>query len=318
VAVREFDWRTCWTKRPDIWHCHWPEYYIGQRSKRRAIAGSVAVLAYATYCRLLGTRIVWTAHNLQPHDGLTRARAVRLFYRLWCGLPNGLVFLSEASRSEALTRYPSLRKAPAVVSPHGPYECSGRANRAAGDSVLFVGQVRPYKGVRDLIPIAAAGIPVTVAGACIDSELRRHLEAEAEAVGGRLRLLLHHQTEEQLEELLHTHRLVVLPYARVHNSGTLILALSHGRPVLAVNHPTLHELRDAIPSGVQLYGDGDLPQAVRKLFASPPWGSQNEIEAELQQYCAWDKVARSHNVLYSLVIRSATRRQASEWGSPVA
>ena len=214
----------------------------------------------------------------------------------------GVIFLSETSRTEALALYPRLRRAKSVVAPHGPYDCRQSTPQPVPNSLLFLGAVRPYKGVRTLVPLARMGIPVTIAGACADSTLRRDLEQAALEVGGVLTLRLSHQSEAEVEQLLHSHSLVVLPYARVHNSGSLLLALSHGRPAAAVEHHTLREVADAVPSGVRLYPAEDFVGHIMHLL-NEGVPSAEAIRSELDRYCDWKGISAIHMSLYREVLR---------------
>jgi beta-1,4-mannosyltransferase len=55
-------------RRPDVLHVHWPDTTLGHPSRFRAWALTLRTLAAILAHRLVGTRIVWTAHNSIPHD----------------------------------------------------------------------------------------------------------------------------------------------------------------------------------------------------------------------------------------------------------
>jgi hypothetical protein len=69
VSVTEFSLRTdLESKNADIWHIHWPESEANRPNILLAIIGSMRVLMAILLCRLYGVKIVWTVHNIEPHE----------------------------------------------------------------------------------------------------------------------------------------------------------------------------------------------------------------------------------------------------------
>ena len=125
---------------------------------------------------------------------------------------------------------------------------------------LFFGRVQDYKGVADLLAAFAAlpaqlAVQLTVAGPCPDRQLQAELRALAGAARHRVRLLLDRVPDGEVTALLAGADVVVLPFRQVTTSGSAILALCHGRPLILPDRPGLAGL----PGPAVLRYDGSIP-----------------------------------------------------------
>lgn len=66
-TVDEFTLMRAFSGKYDIFHIHWPEYYVGNPNLFKSLFGSLGILLAMNWCRLRGAKIVWTAHNLRSH-----------------------------------------------------------------------------------------------------------------------------------------------------------------------------------------------------------------------------------------------------------
>jgi hypothetical protein len=78
----------------DQFHLHWPEWFLGPDVGRHREA--VARLGHA------GVRIIWTQHNLVPHDKDPRLPEI---YAVWAAAAEGVVHHSEYGRRRVEARY---------------------------------------------------------------------------------------------------------------------------------------------------------------------------------------------------------------------
>jgi glycosyltransferase involved in cell wall biosynthesis len=232
-----------------ILHVHWLYRF------RFPGAGRVALLRHAGYlwlrvvlssARACGMRVVWTAHNVLPHqpifpdDLAARLRLIRS--------ADLVIGHSEAAREEIEERLERPR-ASAVIPIGPPPVKRRRCARASGTplELLFFGVILPYKGVEELLEAfgriaddVACGL--TIAGRCEDSALRRSIERSAEPLGDRVRLHLAHVPDAELPGLLGAHDVLVLPFRQVTTSSSAMLGLSTGMPVLVPDLPAFREL----------------------------------------------------------------------------
>ena len=234
-------------------HLHWVYnfgLYGGDRYRLLRRVGQSWFALWLWVLRLLGLRLVWTAHNVLPLQPVfaddLRARR-RLVSKCDAVIAHSRATIEELA---ALSMVPRL----CVVIPHGPFMPVGlpQAPNASNDSgrrrLLFFGNIHEYKGVDDLL-VAFAALPpdvnatLTVAGRC-DEALRPLLAELAEYSPGRVELRLERLPDEDLTQLLAEAHVAVLPFRRSTTSGSAILALSHGRPIVVPDLPGLAELPD--------------------------------------------------------------------------
>lgn len=118
-----------------------------------------------------------------------------------------------------------------------------------GDPVmLFFGRLRGYKGVDDLLSafaLTAIDGTLIVAGAPEGSETEERIRRTA-AADERVRLLLDFIDAERVPTLFAAADVVVLPFRDVTHSGSVMLALSLGRPVLVPDTPVMRELQEVV------------------------------------------------------------------------
>ena len=101
---------------------------------------------------------------------------------------------------------------------------------------LTLGQIRPYKGIDELIT-AFRGVP----GAHLRLIVAGHPHNDAYAASlaslagddARIRLQLHYVPDEDIQYYLRAADFCVLPYRRGTTSGAAILCFSFGKPVIA-------------------------------------------------------------------------------------
>lgn len=247
VEVEVLTLRRLVTERFDIVHLHWPEWQLRATPYARMALRATAFLFALWWARRRGARLVWTVHNVEPHEA-TPPRASVAYFAVLTRLVDGVISPSAAGVDALRVSFHALRGLPTAVIPIGHLvgEYPGTATRAEArehlgldpDSMvaLFFGLIRPYKGV-EALATTFAGTDATdsvlvIAGEPTDESTAAVLRATAEA-DPRVRLRLGRVPDEEVAGLLDASDLVVLPYARSTNSFVALLALSHARPLLA-------------------------------------------------------------------------------------
>jgi glycosyltransferase involved in cell wall biosynthesis len=240
-----------------VLHVHWVFGFALPGSRRapflRRVAQAWFELVLAT-ARGLGTQVVWTAHNVLPHD--------RVFHddvaaRRALVDASALVIAHSDSALAGLRDLVGAAPRRGVVIPHGPpaeapaVEILRPPGSGEGPRTLaFVGKILDYKGVEDLIAAAARLGPsfearIVVAGDCPDAALRARLRSAADRLGGRVQLRLGWLPGSELADLLASADAIALPFRRVTTSGSALLAMAYGRPVVLPDLPAFEELPDA-------------------------------------------------------------------------
>ena len=271
-----------------VLHIHW---LFGFSLPLRRVAAVWFRVVLAT-ARLIGLRIVWTAHNVLPHapifhDDLAARRAL-------VNAADLVIAHSPAARDEVAETIGPPRAS--AVIPHGPFEVERAPQERPVDAplaLLFFGSVEPYKGVEDLLAALPDDVPLrlTVAGKCSDSELRARLIQLAKQHGERVSLRLERIPDDEVPELLGAHDVLVLPFRRVTTSGSALLGVGAGMPVVVPDEEVFSDLP------VIRYGKGvdALGNCLREL-AQRDRESLEELGSEAREWGAgnsWDDIAAS-------------------------
>lgn len=249
--------------RADAVHIHWPEAVLNVRSPIGAIYRATRLFTLVRIMQVRGASVVWTVHNLRPHDG-THPRLGRIFLNRWTRMIDAAIFNSEASRREAVALWPHLEDLPHLISSlpsyrglHDPTKSRAETRMALNlgpneDLLLFVGTVRRYKKVESLI--AAYGearahdseLRLLIAGAAQDEEYRRQLRDLADSTPGTS-LQDEFLRPEDVGNLLGACDLLVLPLEDALNSSSVVLGMSYDTPVLAPRTTSNEELLERYP-----------------------------------------------------------------------
>jgi beta-1,4-mannosyltransferase len=251
--------------RCDILHIHWPEqvFWAGG-SRLRTAARAAATLLALRRLSANGTRIVWTVHNLSPHDLQNAQKLLWSFYQPeLVRMVDGFMTLSPSTLDTVRERIPNLagKMSDYAWHPAYPDTVRGPAVRARvredlgipqnADVVGFLGQVRPYKGVDDLIRVFREtpdpNLFLLIAGKP-SAEYGREIAAMA-AGDDRIKLRLKFLDSGEFCDFTAATDLIVAPYRDYLHSGTLIHAASSARPVLTPTTPFSSDLADEIGGG---------------------------------------------------------------------
>jgi beta-1,4-mannosyltransferase len=261
--------------RPRVVHLHWTHQFLGGADVTPGPIRRVRFLGQLRILRWMGVRLVWTIHNLGSHEGAGSHQELAVHRRLF-ELCDDVICHCEAAAESAVKAYglgPALRRRLHVI-PHGSYVAAypntlsrSQARLRLGfppDArvFLFFGAIRAYKGVDELLgafrTLDQADVRLLVAGAP-----RRPGDAvrvrDAAAIDDRVTLRLEYIPGDEIEVLLNAADVVVLPFRDILTSGSMILAMSFGRAIIA---PRMGCLPDTLPPGGGVLYDADDPDAL--------------------------------------------------------
>jgi glycosyltransferase involved in cell wall biosynthesis len=260
---------------PDVVHFQFVHPYIvaGERpdSVWRAVIKGTLFIAQVAFLRLLGSRIIYTVHDLNNHE--RRVSGVeRFFTLLFTRLTHVLVTHGRAAAEAVIERY-HLQRAPEKVAvtfhpvfsdayPDVLSREQARRSLGIGDDVLMllsIGQLRAYKGLPDVMREFRAlqheqPSELWIAGEAVDASLAEELRIAAN-MAPDVHLLPTFQSPEAVEQLCKACDVVVLPYRAILTSGAAILAMGFGRPCVAPRLGCLVDVLDA--DGAFLYDPAD-------------------------------------------------------------
>jgi glycosyltransferase involved in cell wall biosynthesis len=275
AQVEDFTFLRALVRRFDVVHLHWPETHLRSSSWWRALGKHARLLALVLWLRARRTKVVWTLHNLEPHERDHRLSRF-LFARWFPRACTHVIALTPTGLQLARARYPALRDKAAAVVPRGHYRDVYRAPPAAAEArarlglagdpftMLFFGTIRPYKNVPALITafraLPSADAQLVVAGQPMMGEQPARL-VELAGADPRIRLCLRWIPDDEVPAFFGAADLVVLPFADVLNSASVLLALSLDRPVLAPRIGALPDIQRVVGSEWLLLYEGPLTAA---------------------------------------------------------
>jgi beta-1,4-mannosyltransferase len=249
VDVRFFSMRRALLSRYDVFHVHWPEYLFRHRHPLGALAKQLCGALLLLKLAVTRTAVVRTLHNLSPHED--KGWRERTLLKWLDALTTRWIRLN--------TTTPLQGPATDTVL-HGHYRdwyASKPKSEMVRGRLLHFGLIRPYKGVETLVEvmpkIQSEGVSLRIVGSPA-SDAMRQLVLEAGERDPRISSLLQYVDDDTLAQEVSAAELIVLPYRQMHNSGTLLLALSLGRPVLAPWNGANQAIADEVGADwVQLY-----------------------------------------------------------------
>lgn len=289
----------------DIWHLHWPEQVLG--SSDWLSLKFIKFWAKLKIARARKIKIVWTVHNLGPHER-RHPWLERMYWRIFLPNLDGIICMTESGREQLHSEHPLTGKLPVFIIPHGHYRGvypdevgKDGARQALGIGqdeavIAFVGQIRGYKGVPHLIRcFNSAALPASrllIAGESREEDLVREIN-DAVASHRNVTLCLEFVDANKLQLYLRAADLIALPYNDILNSGSAVLALSFDRPILVPNRGAMGELYEVMgPQWVRLY-DGELtPQALRDAVIWFREKQADGIRTAPLEALGWDHIAR--------------------------
>jgi glycosyltransferase involved in cell wall biosynthesis len=250
-----------------IVHLHWTNPIVQQHSDpSRARASLRRTLAALHRYRERGGRLVWTVHNVLPHDHRHHVLELELCQQL--AREADVVHVLSASTLRAVEAYYPLHDATIITEGHASFlghypDTVSRADARAAlgldsddEVIVSVGGVRPYRGLERLAEavshlqrmrprarLAVAGRP----GRGTDVVA---LERALDAVPGTVRRL-DFVPDDELQNWMRAADVAAMPYERILNSSSFPLAQTFGLPVVAPDLGVFHDHRTA--SYLQVY-----------------------------------------------------------------
>ena len=258
-----------------ILHFHWPQaFWRNERGPRplRYVLSYPKLALFAlrlAAAKRMGYRVVWTVHQVYPHERVG-GPLDRLGARVLARAADLLLVHDRGTADTVAAELPGQAGKVAIV-PHGPYtgvyptgrdRATVRRELGLGDDTfafLCFGDLRTYKGVAfALEAFEAADAPraaLVVTGGIGDGAQAKAVHAAA-ASDPRILDRLGFVPDARVAELFSACDAALLSRNDGGTSGSLILALSLGLPVVAARRPAYEELLNDEAAG-WLFEPGD-------------------------------------------------------------
>ncbi|PYR17440.1 MAG: hypothetical protein DMF94_23690 [Acidobacteria bacterium] len=278
------------------------------------------------YYRLLGKRVVLTAHNVNgaardDKDGWANRLSLRIQYRL-C---DHVFVHTDAMKRELVAAFGAREQRVTVIPfgindtmPHSELKPAAARQRLGmavnGRAVLFFGQIAPYKGLEYLIAAVAVlaktgeDVRLIVAGRVKRGSegywgsIRRSITdlGIEDLVVQKIRFI----PDDEVETYFKAADAVVIPYVDIFQSGVPFLAFSFGLPVIATD---VGSLREDVTSETGLLckpkDPADLARVIAAFYRSAlhrePDRAQERIRGLAAERHSWETVVDRTRAVYA-------------------
>lgn len=310
-------WLTRNLRAGDWLHLHWPSFsYHVSGSSLNLLLNFARFAALLLLAHAKGAHLVWTAHNLLPHDRCRIPIFDILGRHLVITLARLILVHGPGPAAALQERFPGVH-GKLVEIPHGHwigYYPAGMTRTEARYILslpldkpvfLFIGLCKPYKNLHELVSTfrrSDLDAVLLVAGKFSDTAYRNRI---VELAGGdpRIRIREGFIPDAQMQHYLKACDVVVVPYREILTSGTAMLALSFGRPLVSVDFGFL---RDVVTEQVGILFGHDDPDGLASALARA-------------QEIRFDEVAiMEHAQQFSFSRAAATFAASLRAGRPVA
>ncbi len=295
----------------DVLHLNWPHTMYQASDLESLVSRCAALIDHLSRARSLGYKIVWTVHNLYPHE--TANHEMEHLMRLAIThLANALIV--HCQRARALVEKHFFRTDEVFVIPHGhfidPYPNTltrSQARQRLGldpdcFAYLFFGNIRPYKGVEHLLETFAR-LPdpdaVLLLVGKVNNEYNAALVERAAQADPRVAIFTSDFFQnEELQLYFNAADVVVLPFVDVLTSGSTITAMSFKRPVIV---PPIGCLSELVDEHMGILYDPHQPDALHRAMCEV---RQRDLKAcgaaayHRAESLSWDGIARQTLEVY--------------------
>jgi glycosyltransferase involved in cell wall biosynthesis len=308
------------TARPRIFHILW--------NNKFEFVDRILLMAYY---RLLGRRIVLTAHNvnIRKRDNCD-SWFNRLSLRTQYYLADHIFVHAERMKRELLSDF-GIQERKVSVIPFGINNTVPNSSMTTIDAkrmlgvrgsdkvMLCFGQIAPYKGLEYLISAFTelakrdGNYRLIIAGKPKWNEIYWSQIVQLmidRGVRERVIERIEHVPDEETELYFKAADVLVLPYTRIFQSGVIFLAYAFGLPVIAAD---VGSLKEEIIEGrtgfvFKPQDPSDLAKVITNYFESELFRDLETQRLEIKEYAnerySWNKVAAITAAVYSNLLSS--------------
>lgn len=244
--------RTAIVDKPDYIHFDWETSYYYRKSLWMTILSipvfmlQVLIVKYIFKCKL-----VWTPHNIVPHDA--KDLKIHKFCRCFFASQMNWIRLFSSMSIEKASKEFKVNKDKFVVCPEGSYvdyysnfvskkESRNKLGIKEDDFVfLYLGMIKPYKGIEKLIKafiqLNLNNSKLIIAGKVFNEKYFETIFTTQPNIEFHNKFI----ENEELQYYYNASNVVVLPFNKIENSGSIILAMGFDKVVIAPKIGILEE-----------------------------------------------------------------------------
>ncbi|WP_199344869.1 MULTISPECIES: glycosyltransferase [Nostoc] len=297
--------------KADIVHLHWLHpFFIHSTNIVVNLLKLLIVIFELVVLKMIGIKIIWTVHNLKNHENINLTLD-RIYNIVVAKLSNGIITHCQAAKEEVIKEFSVKKKDKIFVVPHGNYiECyenkiekvTARESLGLKDSnlvFLFLGTIRPYKGVFELIDtfnqLSSDKVQLVIAGRVHnDNQEMTDTLKQKIANNQRIKLIPGFIPADKIQLYMNACDVVIFPYRDILTSGAVVLAMSFGRACIAPRKGCIGEVLD--DTGAFLYQIDDENGLKKAMNSALEKHSElffmGQHNLQLAQQYNWEHIAK--------------------------
>ncbi len=271
---------------------------------------------FVSYVRRLGSKLVYTVHNVLPHDSGKRLKAA--YARIY-DQADALICHDEHLKHRIVNEF-GIDTGKVSVIPHGVLfeETASTDTQAAKRSrgigadeilVLWQGIIRPYKGVGFLLDAWKSARNQGLRGRLLivgtgDAPELAAIRAKVEQLGLTDSVILDFRfvDVDELASLYAAADILAYPYSAISTSGALMTGIAHAKAIVASTLPGFQQVLEHERNAL-LVTHGDTKgwaDAIIRLANNPQLRQQfgNRLRASQQELPSWTDIAEQTARLY--------------------
>jgi glycosyltransferase involved in cell wall biosynthesis len=294
----------------DVMQLDWIyDYYATDDLDSRRLNDLVSYLRAAAFLldlfavSLLDVQVVRTVHNKRSHEGLY-PRTERVVSECVFWIADAVTVKCSAAADEIAAAYRVPEAEELSVVPDGNYiesyendvsRAAARADLGIGEEsfvFLFFGQIRPYKGIPELVEaFSSLDFPdaeLWIVGSPYTDDIEAQITTLA-ASDPRIATRLSFVPDDRIQYYLNAADILVLPYRKILNSGSAHLGLSFATPIVA---PKIGCLPETVPPENDFLYDpaaDGLTRALRRAYESPDLDSVGRANYQRARELNWGR-----------------------------
>ena len=273
--------------------------------------------------KLLPFKVVYTAHNVLPHDEEERrAFGMKFAFRWIYRLSDFVITHSEQDKNDIMDTC-GVSPARLMTIPHGDYDFCRMVSQESRPAVrkrykirddeklvLFFGTLRRYKGVHKLISALAnvdcreLRMKLLIVGPLINEKYFDELESLIAEKGLEDRVILigKYVPFEEIGDFFKAADIVALPYEHIYDSGVLRLAFSFAKPVIATRVGIFNQL---VADGENGFLVDDSTSAIAEVLVQVQQMKEDKLQAmgeysshTFGEMLSWERIAAETAKIY--------------------
>jgi len=261
--------------------------------------------------------LVITLHNIKPHE-ILHPHLESVSFKLSLKLADAVIVHNNYAK-EMVNKVYGIATEKVSVIPHGNFVSyypnyitreEARARLAVSENrfvLLFFGMIWPYKGLENLIDALKSiltyneDLLIMIVGKCSAQYLREALHRFSNDFPRNCIIKLQHIPDEGVQLYMNACDIGILPYKEVTTSGSLLLFMSFGKPVIV---PQLEPIRETV-GDLGVYYDpkkkGSLESVITKSRDLDLATISRKMFEKASEY-NWDEISDSTAGVYSRVL----------------